>query len=829
MTISPPESRHVQRLSTGWMLHVGELPIPPARLSSKGGGCGSVSDLLPEEQPTSVALDQELARMATMVPGVEQLLNFRRVEVLDSTWRPVEIPHDWRIEQTPQPDGPPFQAFLPGGVAYYRLRFAVPPSELGRRLTVEFDGVLSDATVWCNGFLLGNHPSGYAGFRFDLTDFLRYGDEGENVLLVRCDTTDPEGWWYEGGGIYREVRLISRASIHIADDGIWVTTPEVTPDRALIRVVSTLVNTTTRSARAQITTTLIAPNGTSVGSAERSVEIPACSSFDSVEELTVESPQLWEVGQGRLYRARVELRSEENLDEDVTTFGIRTVGFRGDEGFFVNDQPVLIQGANLHQDFAGVGVALPDRLVAYKLELLAEMGCNAVRSAHHPPSTAFLNAADHLGLLVIAENRLLSSAPDYLQDLEWLIRHNRNHPSIFLWSLENEEALQGTARGKRLLRTLTQRARQLDPTRQISVGGAFHLESDYFDVVDVIGTHYAVQNGFIEQIRRLRPGHPHLSDEEGLFPTVRGQYEDDEERGLASAFGTKMGLFGVLPTILAQLPGMPSALTDIGKTWQWFADHPQSGGGFVWAGMDYFGEPVQMSYPSVGSSYGALDICGYPKDYYWLLRSFFRTEPLIHVVPHWTWPGHEGKLLRLWVYTNCEEVELLLNGQVVGRRQAQAHIARWDEGLAYQPGELIARGYNHGSMVVETLVQTAGPGQALRLEIDRATICGDGRDVALAHVAVVDDQGRLNPWAESEVRFTIEGPARLIGVGNGNPSSMEPHKSNRRRAFRGRCLAIIQSQIGASGTVRLRVQADGLREAEATLVVEPEPQQDAAP
>lgn len=813
------DGRRTHLLTTNWMFHQGELDVPPARLSSKGGGCGSVSDLVRDERSSDA--DNQLAALAALVPGIEQVLNVRVVETIGSQWKPVVLPHDWRIEQTPQPDGPLFQAFLPGGVAYYRLRFSVSASERGRHLTVEFDGVLSDATVWCNGFLLGDHPSGYTGFRFDLTDVLRYGDEGANVLLVRCDTTAPEGWWYEGGGIYRDVRLISRAPVHLDDDGIWITTPEMDDQRTLVRVVSTICNTTEQTVSAQVKTTLIAPTGAVVGSAEQRVELPALARIDVTEELIVEAPERWAPRWGKVYTAQVTIITPEgNIDELATMFGIRTIEFRGAEGLFVNGEPVLLQGANLHQDFAGVGVGVPDRIAAYKLELLAEMGCNAVRSAHHPSSSAFLDAADHLGLLVIAENRLLSSAPGFLQDLEWLIRRDRNHPSIFLWSLENEEILQGTEQGKRILTTLVRQARQLDPTRQLSVGGNSHFESDYYRLVDVIGTHYTSQQGTIDRVHGMHPDRPHLNDEEGLFPTVRGQYEDDTVRGLPSAFGTRMGLFGAMRLLKARMTRTEVSEPEPGKPWQWFVDHRHAGGGFVWSGLDYFGEPTRMAYPSVGSSYGAMDICGYPKDYYWLLRSFFRSEPLVHILPHWTWPGREGEKLRVWAYTNCDEVELLMNGEVVGRRQAQDHIVRWDEGILYQPGELVARGYRDGQVIVETRTQTTGPGCALRVELDRKVIRGDGRDVALAHVTVVDAQGRLAPWAEDTLTFTLEGPGTIIGVGNGDPTSTEPNKGKYRRAFRGRCLAIIQGQAEATGPISVSVRADGLVGAEATLVLE---------
>lgn len=811
--------RDVRWLDTGWLFHRGELPVPPARLSAKGGGCASVSDLVPAEQPPGAG--DPLAAMADLVPGVDQLVRYRRVEAIDPSWRPVTLPHDWRIEQTPQPDGPAFQAYLPGGIAYYRLRFSVPAAELGRRHVVAFDGVLSDASVWLNGFFLGDHLSGYTGFRYDLTEILRYGEEGENVLLVRCDTTAHEGWWYEGGGIYRRVRLLSRDPVHIDDDGVWVTTPQIAGSHALVQVASTVVNTTDRPLTARVTTALTAPAGTAAGSAESRVELLADSQMDVTQELTVATPELWRLGHGRLYTAQVAVSADDgSLDSHRTTFGIRTVEMRGGEGLFVNGEPVLIQGANLHQDFAGVGVALPDRIAAHKLELVAEMGCNAVRSAHHPASDAFLDAADRLGMLVINENRLLSTAPGAVQDLEWLIRHARNHPSMFLWSLENEETLQGSERGKRLLTALLRRARRLDPTRQTIVGGSFNFASDYFDMPDVVGTHYTSEHLLVGQLNALRPGKPHVNDEEGLWPTVRGQYEDDTELGLPSAFGTKIGLLGVVPRIMEQQHGIEGFAYDMGKTWQWFVDHRESGGGFVWTGLDYLGEPTKMAYPSATSNLGAMDLCGYPKDYYWLLRSFFRPEPLVHVLPHWSWPGREGQRLRLWAYTNCDEVELLVNGEPVGRRPAANHIARWDDGVVYQPGELVARGYRNGELITETAVQTAGPPHALRLELDRGTIRGDGQDVALAHVTVIDAAGRLAPWAGDDVRFTIDGPAAVIGVGNGDPLSVEPHKGERRRAFRGRCLAILRGQSGARERVTIQAQTDGLVGAQAFLKLE---------
>jgi beta-galactosidase len=485
------------------------------------------------------------------------------------------------------------------------------------------------------------------------------------------------------------------------------------------------------------------------------------------------------------------------------------------EGFFLNGERIWLRGANLHQDFAGVGVALPAGLAEHKLRLLQEMGCNAVRSAHNPSSRAFLDAADRLGMLVIAENRLLSTAPPYMEDLEALVKRDRNRPSIFAWSLENEELLEDTERGTRLLRRLSQAVRRLDPTRPQMAGGFGDrkFETAYFDSLDIIGTHYGALTATIEDSLDKRPAAPFIADEDSLNPTVRGQYEDDPVRGWASAFGTRMGLFGMMSRGAAQRAGREDGPLDVAGSVAWFTRHPEIGGPFVWTGIDYFGEPTPMNWPVIASSYGAMDLCGFPKDYYWLLRSFFRPEPLVHVMPHWTWPGREGEPIRLWVYSNCERVELELNGASVGSRPVVDHVARWDEGVPYAPGLLRAVGWTGNEAVAEHMSRTAGAPARVALGLTRA---GTGPDtVVLAAAAIQDAEGTLCPWAGDDVLFEVRGPGEVIGVGNGDPASLEPNTGSRRRAFRGRCLALIRAQ--ARGPVVVRACAPGLAVSETSL------------
>ena len=505
-------------------------------------------------------------------------------------------------------------------------------------------------------------------------------------------------------------------------------------------------------------------------------------------------------------------------------FGIREIGFNEAGLLTVNGSPVILYGANLHQDFAGLGIGLPDRVVEHKLELLAEMGVNAIRSAHHPATPALLDHADRLGMLVIDENRLLSPGPAHLADLTAMVKRGRNHPSVALWSLANEEFnLEGTARGARMLRRLVDHVKALDSSRPVTTGGVTALDSAYYDQLDVVGAHYRAAFNTLDQTRSLRPATPLVGDEEGLFPSVRGQYQLDLDKAYASAFGSIVEHMNignkVSPEVLAQLlsvlfGGPPEH--DIGRLWSsWYA-RDDLAGAFVWLGMDCLGEPVPELWPGVGNSYGARDFIGVPKDYYWLLRAIFRREPLVHAFPHWTWPERDGDTLPFRVYSNCEQVEVEVNDEIVLKATVDSHTAHFPGGITYRPGTLVVRGLRNGVPVAEHRQQTAGPATTIAAEVDRDRICADGQDVAVVRLRVTDATGVNAPHSDPLLHFQVQGPGRIIGVGNGDPSSHESHKAEQRRAFRAYALVLVQS-TGEEGQIVLQACADGIMAADISV------------
>jgi beta-galactosidase len=796
---------HRQRTSfdQDWFVHVGELALAPKTVTGKAATCGGFSDQTRSERTTTAA-----SFPLEMFGEAAQVMH-TRAEGMGSDWIPVDLPHDWRIARSPssshpcRPDyGLSWQGFLPVDIVYYRKVFQLSLPAQGKRWLLQFDGVMRDADFWVNGFWLGHHTSGYTGWTVDISDFLHDPQDGPNVVLVRTDIGQAEGWWYEGGGLYRHVWLLSVDEVRVDQDGIWVTTPRPSHETASVNIAIEIVNDSDRTRHPELRLTLLDPDSLVRATRSIALEIPALTSATRSGTFDLSDPQLWEVGAGRLYRVRVEV-SEDGVARDIAeqSFGIREIGFTPKGALTVNGAVVRLYGANLHQDFAGVGVALPDRIAEYKLELLAEMGVNAVRSAHHPASEALLDHADRMGMLVIDENRLLSTAQPHLDDLVTMVRSHRNHPCIALWSLGNEEMnVEGTRRGARILQRLIGITKSLDATRPVSAGGVTHFSSSYYDALDVVGAHYRSAFNGLDATRALRPGKPLIEDEEGLFASVRGQYWLDTERAYGSAFGTiaETILAGsTMPTtmimgFLAHIFGGPPS-DDIAQVWSAVYDRDDVAGAFVWLGIDCLGEPVPALWPGVVSSYGARDLIGLPKDYYWLLRSIFRMDPLVHAFPHWTWPGRSGQLLPFGVYSNCEEVEVEVNGSLIRRDPVIDHAVRYPGGIEYRPGQLIVRGLRGEEVVAVHRQRTAGPAARMELVPDRTRIASDGQDLSVIRLRVLDAQGHFVPDAQPNVQFHVKGPGRIIGVGNGDPSSHEPHQSTRRTVFRGCAVALLQS------------------------------------
>jgi beta-galactosidase len=680
----------------------------------------------------------------------------------DAAWRVLDLPHDWAVEAPFSPAGSPSHGFKAIGrnfpdasVGWYRKTFDVPASDLGRRISVEFDGVFRDSVVWINGFYLGRQSSGYTGFRYDLTDYLNYG--GTNVIAVRVDATMEEGWFYEGAGIYRHVWLTRTAPLHVAPLGTFVTT-EVNGDNAAVTARTTVTNEGAAPATFDIEQRLLGADGRTVAEAQlRGLALAPGGSGEFPCALAVAHPQLWSLETPVLHKLVTTIHAGGAVvDRYVTTFGIRTIRFDPNEGFFLNGVRVEIKGTNNHQDHAGVGVALPDALQSFRIARLKEMGCNAYRCSHNPPTPEMLDACDRLGMLVLDENRLMGPSPEQLSQLEQMIRRDRNHPSVILWSLGNEEwAIEGNIKGARIASSMQAFARRLDPTRRTTVansGGWGGIST----VIDVVGYNYINQTNPDEQHAKF-PNQPGVGTEETSTQCTRGIYFDDRPNVHLS------------PQIRGDSGG------NCEKGWNYYAARPFLAGLFFWTGFDYRGEPTPFGWPAVSSQFGLLDTCGFPKDSFYYLKSWWTGEPVLHLFPHWNWPGREGQEIAVTCYSNHEAVELLLNGRSLGRKDMprNGHL-EWK--VAYQPGTLEARGYRAGQVVESSRIETAGPPAAIRLATESRPLAADGADAAVIGIEIVDAQGRVVPTTDNEIHFELQGPGRILGVGNGDPGSHEPDR-----------------------------------------------------
>jgi len=734
----------------------------------------------------------------------------------DSGWRVVDLPHDWAVElpfenheakrfQGSKPVGWPFPAT---SVGWYRRTFTVADVDRGRRLTVAFDGIYRDSIVTLNGYLLGRHLSGYTGQEYDISDYVSFG--GKNIVAVRVDATQSEGWYYEGAGIYRHAWLTKTHPIHVVPQGTVIRSA-VEPGRAVISVGTEVANESDQEAAARVTTTILDPGGASVGSSgARAAPIPGWEHRTLDQRVVIDRPALWSPESPQLYEAVIVVEVDGvQVDRFETRFGIKTMAFHPQRGFLLNDQPYALRGTNNHQDFAGVGVAVPDAIHRYRIERLKSMGSNAYR-AHHPSTAEFLDACDEMGMLVLAETRAGWSTPQALEQLEWMVRRDRNHACVLAWSLGNQEVYGGTERGDRILASMRQSVRALDPVHAVTFAQTVNPQTrdySYSDptVLDVQGLQYPKAEQSDEFHRRF-PTMPVLGTEVASTVSTRGIYVEEKVNAHVSTFE-------------AYEKNRPGWGSTPGRWMSAFADRPYLAGAFVWAGFDYRGEPNPYQWPAVSSHYGVFDTCGFPKDHYWFYRAWWTNEPVLHLFPHWNWSGKEGQELDVYCYTNLDRVELLHNGKSRGSQDVArfAHLV-WK--VPYAPGVLEARGYRKGRRVMVARRETTGEPAAIQLSTHRPRVAADGEDVALVEFRVVDASNRVVPTADNEVTFALAGPGRIIGVANGNPSSHEPDKSVRRKAFNGLGLAIIQATT-EPGELVLSAQSPGLASAAITVSAGP--------
>jgi beta-galactosidase len=687
----------------------------------------------------------------------------------DRAWRVLSLPHDWADEMPFDPRAGYSHGYRAVGrlfpdtsVGWYRRKFPVPQSDLGRRISVHFEGVFRDSEVWINGYYLGREPSGYSGFRYDLTDYLHYG--GDNVISVRVDATMEEGWFYEGAGIYRHVWLDKTAPIHIAPDGVFVTS-DLGAGSAAVTARATIANDGTATGSFELEQEILSGDGRQLAyGIARNLSVDPGASGDFSAVLTVANPRLWSLDDPYMHTlvTRV-LRNGSVVDSCRTEFGIRTVRFDPDRGFFLNGVRVEIKGTNEHQDFGGVGVAVPDSIQEYRVERLKSMGSNAVRCAHNIPSPAFLDACDRLGMLVLDENRRMGTTQEILGEFKRMILRDRNHPSVILWSMGNEEwSMEGNITGARVASTMQAFGHRLDPSRSFTAAVSGGWDNGIGMVTDVMGYNYIPQ-GNIDGHHALFPIQSGVGTEETTTRQTRGVYFDDRAAGHIGQTYSH-GIWGC----------------EAG--WQFYSARPFLSGLFFWTGFDYGGEPEPCGWPQVSSHSGILDLCGFPKDSYYYLKAWWTDEPVLHVLPHWNWPGREGAVIPVKVYGNCDEVELFLNGASLGRKPMPRNGSiSWS--VVYQPGTLLARGYVGGHEIAVDKVETTGQPAAIELVPDRVpdlavsdlpTLTSLNCDAMVVVVKVDDDHGRNVPTAQTPLAFSIEGPGSIIGVANGDPACHEP-------------------------------------------------------
>lgn len=683
----------------------------------------------------------------------------------DRTWRTVDLPHDWAVEADFNPKGSHshgYKAVGPGfpesSIGWYRKSFFIPTDDLGKRIFIEFDGVMRDARIWVNGFYCGTELSGYHSFSYDITEYLNYG--AENVIAVRADVSIEEGWFYEGAGIYRHVWLTKTSPLFVPQFGTFVTS-KVNGNKAVVDATVKVQNKALEGTSFYLENKIINHEGDVVAvskSSQNSLRSKTVGEYKA--EFSVDNPHLWDLDNPYLYHLITNVIVENKVvDEYITTFGIRTIEWTADKGFFLNGRHVKLKGTNNHQNHAGVGVAIPDGLHEWRLKQLKNMGNNAYRMAHYPPSPALLEACDRIGMLVINENRLMGVTDDMLNYLKRLIVRDRNHPSVILWSIGNEEwAIEGNEKGARIAQTMQAFAKTIDNTRPINAAMSGNWTNGISNVIEVMGYNY-LRHGDTDWHHTRFPHQPSVGTEEGSTNTVRGIYVDDETNHYLAAYDR--------PT--------PSGFMSIQNGWKHYAERDYLAGVFFWTGFDYRGEPTPFAWPSVTSYFGMFDLCGLPKDNVFYLKSWWSSEPVLHILPHWNWPGREGEAIDVWVYSNYDEVELFLNNKSLGKQKMlpNGHLA-WK--VNYVPGSIKAVGYKSGKKAATKVVSTTGAPSAVALISDVSAIRANREDVSVVTVQITDKKGLVVPDANLDVEFGISGPARIIGVGNGNPTSLEPER-----------------------------------------------------
>ena len=777
--------RETIRLNKGWKFSFGHAANP-----QKDFGCGTEyfnyltkANSIPNEGPYAQKFD-------------------------DAKWQEVQIPHDWVTTLPYAPEASHSHGYKTVGwkypetsVGWYRKSLSIGQEDFGKHLMLRFDGIFRNARVWFNGFYMGTEPSGYVTQVYDITPYINYG--GNNLICVRADASLEEGWFYEGAGIYRDVWLDKSAEVSVAPFGTFVYADMEAPfDQAIVHVKTDVTNHGLVARQYLVEQRLIDAEGREVAHAkghENTLKSKDTRTTHHIMKIT--NPHLWSTTDPYLYKVVTTVKVDGQVcDVYETTTGLRTVAFDSERGFLLNGEPLKLKGVNMHQDHAGVGAAIPDALQAWRIQQLKKFGCNAYRASHNPMTPALLDICDREGMLVIDENRLMGINEEHLRLLERMIKRDRNHPSIILWSDGNEEwGLENTIQGTRVAEAMREYTRLYDHTRPSTVANAGGVE--LIKGLDVVGFNYIVQND-VDNRKKANPSWKIVGTEETTGCGTRGVYFNSPE------YPGRM--------ISINRTDNPGVENVIERGWQFYADRPWAAGLFYWTGFDYRGEPNPLQYPAHDSEFGILDYCGFPKDEAWYLKAWWTEEPTLHIFPHWNLQGHEGEEVELWAYSNCDEVELTVNGKKLGRQKMprNGHL-KWK--ATYQPGKVVAVGYKNGKRILTETIETTKAAYKTVLKADRSTITADGRDLAIITIEVQDAKGRMVPDACPLLTFQLEGEGHILGAGNGDPMYLGEDHPKRQEcrtfsipAFNGLAQLLVQSTETA-GIITLSCTSEGLK------------------
>ncbi|WP_258104710.1 beta-galactosidase GalB [Marinoscillum sp. MHG1-6] len=756
-----------------------------------------------------------------------------QTEYDDSHWRSLNLPHDWSIEGNFSVEHATGQSggALPAGIGWYRKTFKLDPSDSEKEIYIDFGGVYRNSEVWINGQYLGKRAFGYISFRYDLTPYLNF--DSPNVIAIKVDNSlQPSSRWYTGSGIYRKVELVKTEKVHVAQWGTFVTTPEVSKESANVVIEVELANRSDAHATASIETTIFDPNGKKLTSDKAYMALKG-SGYTQLHSFEIATPELWSVDNPVLYSALTKVHVHgEVTDLYETRFGIRSFEFDPEKGFFLNGSYLKIYGVNQHHDLGALGAAFNKRAAERQLEILKEMGVNGIRMAHNPPAEELLDLCDEMGFIVVDESfdvwakrkkkydYNIDWKDSHIRDLQDMVKRDRNHPSIFIWSIGNEIREQFDSTGLTITKELAGIVRELDTTRMVTSGLTENEpEKNYIvqsGALDLLSFNY--KHKAYKDLPDRFPGYPMLASETSSAFATRGHYDMPSDSIQQWPAKYNEPIPNANPDYTVSAYDMISAYwgSTHEETWRVVKKLDHMAGIYIWSGFDYLGEPDPYPYPARSSYLGIIDLAGFPKDAYYMYQSEWVDEPVLHVFPHWNWES--GQTIDVWAYyNNADQVELFLNGKSQGIKSKgddEFHVF-WR--LAYEPGTVEVVSRKSGEEVMRKVIRTADEPSQIQLNADRSTIKADGYDLSFVTVDVLDDSGTLAPNADNLIEFEISGPGKIIGTDNGYQASWEGFKTNKRKAWKGKCLVIVQSNR-EKGEIELIASSKGLKQASTVIV-----------